>query len=425
VKKTHELFIPVLLVVLCFTVLPALYGQTYRTFRSEYLTVEENTRWQIGPFRLSPTITLRDIGYDNNVFRQRETDDPISDFTAIIAPRIDVNVLYRNWLIITMPINPSYVYYSTQKHQGGWNFSTNPRIILNIIRRFVLSGEYFFRKARRRSSSEFDVRAYEQRSQFTGSFFYETSRETAFGLTGSIQGIRYEDVEVPGSNNYVSRELDRTETNATAEFYYKVFRDSDFFITGGFTDFKFKNFSAKWRNSQSYQIYTGIRWPILGTIRGSFSLGLKRLNPQAVFLRRFFGLVGNANLEARINRINFRLVYDKDVEFSYWSENAFFVFSRYGAGLSFYITQFLRIDYNYAYTQSNYPEDIVKRLPDESYTTYKRQDITNSHSLGAVVRLVRNVGIGVTLTSWERDSNDERWGNRKQFFIGGYLTYDF
>lgn len=424
-KKTRSLWILASLAALAFSVVPSVYGQTYRTFRSEYMIVEENTWWQIGPFRLSPTFVFRDIGYDNNVFRQRETDDPVSDFTATIAPTVSVNVLYRDLLIITVPIRPSYVFYRTQKHQGGWNFSTNPKFILNIMRRFVLLGEYFYRKARRRSSSEFDERAYETINQFTGRLFYETPRQTAFGLTGSIQDISYEDVEIPGSDTYVSRALDRTETNATAEFYYKVFRDSDFFITGGYTDYQFKNIEASRRNSHSYQAYTGIRWPILGTIRGTLSLGIKRLTPDAGYLKRFFGLVGNANLEARSRLFNLRLVYNKDVEFSYWSENAFFVFRRYGGGVSFYITRFLRLDYNYSYTRSNYPEDTLKRLPDESYITFKREDITNSHSLGTAVRIVRNVGIGITLTYWQRDSNDDRWGNRKQFFIGGYLTYDF
>ena len=43
---------------------------------------------------------------------------------------------------------------------------------------------------------------------------------------------------------------------------------------------------------------------------------------------------------------------------------------------------------------------------------------------GIVFRIKENVGIGLTVSYWERDSNIGAF-KRSRGFIGGYLTYDF
>jgi len=92
--------------------------------------------------------------------------------------------------------------------------------------------------------------------------------------------------------------------------------------------------------------------------------------------------------------------------------------------MSIYLTQFLRLDYNFYYGGGRYPEAIVIRLPDGSINEIKRRDIYRSHSAGIVLRIIKNTGIGLTVNYWERQSNIQ--GNdRNRMFIGGFLTYEF
>ena len=49
---------------------------------------------QLGSFGINPTLLLRDVGRDENVFNDR--DDPKSDFTFTVLPRVEVLFKPRN-----------------------------------------------------------------------------------------------------------------------------------------------------------------------------------------------------------------------------------------------------------------------------------------------------------------------------------------
>jgi hypothetical protein len=83
------------------------------------------------------------------------------------------------------------------------------------------------------------------------------------------------------------------------------------------------------------------------------------------------------------------------------------------------------LDYDYTSGDNRYPEEILVRLPDESYEMIDRLDKFRSHRVGAVIRILGNTGLGISLDFWERNSNDPSWGTRSSLFFGGYLTYDF
>jgi hypothetical protein len=95
-KKLFSFF----LMVFLFPI--SVYGQGYQTFRWELEQIAKQTRWRIGPLRIFPTIQFRDIGYDDNVYYQREEDNPISDYTATISPQAKVYLLFRNFLILSL-----------------------------------------------------------------------------------------------------------------------------------------------------------------------------------------------------------------------------------------------------------------------------------------------------------------------------------
>jgi len=404
---------------------PPVWSQEYQTFRWERENIENRTRWQIGLFRIYPAIRLRDIGYDDNVYRQREPEELIADFTATISPEVEVFVLYKNWLILQLRENPEYVYFAKEERERSLNNRFSLGYKLHLFNRLVFAGDLIYNRTRVRASSEFDVRADQVFIRYEGSLFYETPRETSIGIKSSIQGYNYENELIPGEAVYYSRTLNRTEADIRGEFYFKLRKDTFFFAWAGYTDYDFEYAESKVKNSYSIEGRAGVRFPIIGNIRGSLALGYKKLIPKTGNQKHFFGLVGSTSLEARIKRINLRAQFAKDVEFSYWTNNIFFVEYRYGGGVSFYITRFIRLDYDYSNGDNRYPEETVIRLPDESYETIRRIDRYTSHRVGVVFRIVRNIGLGLTLNSWERASSDYRYGNRKSLFFGGYITYDF
>jgi hypothetical protein len=424
-KKLFRLvFLVHTFLLLLFLISISSYGQSYQSFRFELDRITKGTKLKIGPFRIFPTIQFRNIGYDDNVYYQREKDNPTSDFTGTVSPEIKVYFLYRNNLIFSFTENPSYVYYYEQKRERRWNNTLSPAFKFLFLNRFVISGNYSYSNRRRRASSEFDVRANEKTRSYNGRLFYETARRTSFGFSWSVRTIRYEDITLPGEEIYLSRLLNRKEISNRFEFYYRIFSESIFFIGGGYTEYKFEHVEASLRNSSSYQAYSGIRFPHLGRMRGTLSFGYKKLIPRIGEKKGFSGFVGNTGLHFRLARFGFRLNYNRDVHFSYWTNIIFFNEDRYGAGISFYLTKFLRIDYNFNYGEAKYPEPMMLRMPDGRYEEIMRKDIYRTQSTGFVFRIIKNTGVGLMVNFWKRESN-YYWENRERMFVGGYITYEF
>ena len=395
-----------------------LASQTYRAFQAEKNYLIEQTRWQFGPFRLFPRVMLKNIGYDDNVYYQRE-EDKITDYTGTLSPELRVSVLFRNWLILNLRENPEYIYYLHEKRERRWNNTFSPEFKLLLFRRFVLGGNYSYQNRRRRATSEFDVRANEKRTVYKGSFFYETPRMTLIGVTVTRERIKYEDVTLPGREIYLSRRLNRDEERIRGEFYYRIFSQSFFFLIGEKATYDFLHPQSFWRNSYSYGVSTGIRFPEIGRIRGTLTVGYKKLIPRETTRRGFSGLTGNTSLQFRVWRTIFRLELSRDYPFSVWTNNIYFNYNRLGSGLSFYLSRNLRLDYNLSYGQLNYPEPFQV-----SGELIKRKDEQLYHTGAIVIRLKKNLGMGLQLTWWRWTSNLPGV-NRDRIFFGAFVTQEF
>jgi len=423
-KKSHLFFKAYILLFLGLIIISSLYSQDYQSFRYELDYVLEYTKLRIGPFRIFPTFNFTDVGYDDNVYYQRDEDNPVSDYTATFSPQFKLYFLFRNKLILSLTENPEYVYYYEQKRERRWNNTLSPELKLLLLNRFVLSGSYSYQDRRYRASSEFDVRANELRESYKGSLFYETPRRTSFGISVSSDKISYEDITLPGEEIYLSRLLNREEKEGHLQFYYRIFSESLFFVSGGYTEYNFEHPQSKWRDSYSYQIFSGIRFPLLGRMRGALSLGYRKFLPKEEEKKGFSGLIGNTSLALRIMRFDLRFQYIRDFRFSYWTDSIYYIEDRYGSGVSFYLTRFLRLDYNFLYGENKYPEITIIQMPDGRFEEIKRKDIYRIHTAGFVWRIIKRTGVGIMVNIWERESN-YYWANRSKMFLGGYITYEF
>lgn len=400
------------------------HGQSYQTFQNTVEKIRTEYRWKVGPFRIFPRIQLRDIGYDDNIYNQRDDEDPVSDFSGTFSPEIKSYVLFRKFLILALTENPEYVFYTELTRERGWNNSLSSEIRLLVFNRFVISGRYGSSNYKRRATSEFDIRAREFIDGISGSIFYETTRQTALGISYEIQNISYEDISFRDQEISLSRKLSRKEKSQNMEFYYRIFSDSTFFMSAGFTDYSFSHFESRERDSYSYRINSGVFFPILGTLRGTLSLGYKKLVPRYSRHRSFSGLVGDTSLSFRSGRFALRVGYERDIPFSYSENNLYFIENRYGAGITIYLTDFVRVDYDMSYGIAHYSKEISIINPDGVLLSLLRRDVYQNHSIGLVFRIYKQTGLGLTVNYWERDSN-YWWENRNKIFIGGYVTYDF
>jgi hypothetical protein len=410
--------------LLAAAVLPV-SAQTYMSFRSEMAQILEKAKWRLGPFRIRPLLLIRDIGYDDNIFYAREESGRVSDFTATLSPQVNIHLIYRDRIILSIMENPGYVFFARETKERSLNNTFSPSLRLLLLDRLALTGSYQNRKVRSRATSEFNVRS-TVRTEGSGiHLFYETPRGTSIGLSGTRNTFKYEDIILPGEEQPLSLSLNREERRAQLEVYYRVFSLSSLFFTAGYTDYLFLQQASRWRDSNSYQVLSGVQLPLTGRARGMVSLGYKVLRPRRGELKGFSGLIGNSDLSLRVGRLGFRFHYSRDSQFSHWFNNVYFIENLYIPGASLYLTEFLRLDYDYASGRNLYPERALVQNPNGSLEESQRLDRFRTHSFGAVMRIVRDIGIGLMVSLDRRNSNYFYENNRNRSFFGGYVTYEF
>jgi hypothetical protein len=378
----------------------------------------------LGPFRIFPSLTLTNFGYDNNVYRQPEDRNRVADFTFTTGLPLVTHLLLRERWILSFNFVPEYVYFVQEQRERSFNYTLQPSFRWLVLNRFVISGSYLHRRARIRTTSEFDYRTLETRDEARGQFFYEMAGKTTIGFTAIYRDLRYDDIDQPGQDFRYSILMSRTEKTGQGELYYQLRSDTQFFVNVGFGDIAFVHPDTKWKDSYVYYTYAGLNFPLLQRLRGTLSLGFKILEPYRAKKKGFEGIVGNTRIEYDLRRLVFRVLYERNSEFSYWTDNIFFIEDRYGLGASFYMNQYIRLDYDFSYRDTFYPEAQRIRMPDESYQNINRSDQYLNHTAGFVIRIFRSMGIGVQAVYWKRISNIRLW-DRNQLFLGGYLTYQF
>lgn len=402
----------------------AVFGQSYKSFDDLLNEVRERARMRLGPLRFLAAIQLKDVGHDDNVYYRMAEDKPVGDYTGTLSPEIKAYFLLGRSLILSFVDNPEYLYYAKEDRLRRFTNSVVPGVRLRLLNRFVLSGEYHFQKHARKAFSEFSSLVTDTTKGTTMSFFYETPRGSAIGFSRTTDMFRYEDIVFPDFEARFSEELDRTERTGNIEFHYRLFSESFFFAKFGITKYRFEHPLTRWRDSHSIQITGGLRFPVVGRARGTLSLGYKRFIPENPGRKVFSGLIADTSLDFRLGRVGLRFGFGRDNYFSYIQDSFYYIENKGNGGLSIYLSQVLRVDYDFQYGELRYPEPYKVFgfvLPVQEMM---RKDVNRTHSVGVTIAIMRNTGIKLSYNIFERKSNAPGF-NIKRNFIGFSLIQDF
>ena len=136
---------------------------------------------QVGPFGISPTLLLRDLGRDENVFNER--DDPKGDFTFTLMPRAEILFKPRN-VRIAFTAATEYVYYRDYSSERSTNLSSAVRadVTLGWFLPYVLATGT---NTRQRLNPEIDERARHNERVYGAGFGIKVGSRLTLGASGS------------------------------------------------------------------------------------------------------------------------------------------------------------------------------------------------------------------------------------------------
>lgn len=203
-----------------------------------------------------------------------------------------------------------------------------------------------------------------------------------------------------------------------------MFSRSLAFARAGATDYEFADPASAWRNSRATHVSAGMRFPLLGRARGTLALGYKRFLPRTAGIKAFSGLTADVDASLRAGRFRWQVRLRRNNQFSFWESALYYIDIEAAAGLSFYLTRFLRLDYEYSAGRLDYPEPFAINLPGAGPVLLDRLDRTRRHNIGFGVRLVRTIGLSLGYNILEWKSTVPGF-DLDRSFLGLSLIYDF
>jgi hypothetical protein len=402
-----------LVLFLAFSPLLFGYGKTWKGAELEWLIKQAG--FNLGPFRAKTVFILNDSGYDSNVYRR--PDNPVKDYSITAGPAFTIYLPIQNKIVFTIYESPRYVYFFETKQERTWNNSFFGRLQFALNKVF-LSVEAGSTVAREIWSTEIDIRPQRKILAAAASVLWQPSKKTSFSLDARESRFQYEDVAYREANLSVT--LNHREQSFSAAAFYQITNRMRARIEAEYGRFLFDN-SANPRNSESRSIFGGFDFGKGGIVEGRVRLGYKFFSASATKSSYYRGLVGDTAIGVRLgSAFRLRVSYAQDIRFSLWAGYVYFIENTEGAGVSVYLSQNIRFDYDYNIGDSEYPPIIGPGLD----LVPSRDDRIQNHRVGIYLRIQKNIGLGIIASAWQRNSTLSLLRS-KRLFIGANLTYDF
>jgi hypothetical protein len=270
-------------------------------------------RVHIGPLLLNPTISLTNVGVDQNVFNDPADQIPKKDFTLTIVPATDA-WLHMGPTWVTGSLKEEVIWYQKFATERAANntYSVGWKVPLS---RLNLSTSATYKDVKERPGFEIDARARRKEFSYDGSAEFRSLSKTFFGVKASRTRERFAgDAVFLGSN--LETELNRVSTRTSAFVRHQVTALTSIAVNATRTQDRFE-FSSL-RNSNSTGVSADIQFDPAALIKGSLSIGYRDFEPVSPDLPNFKGTTAAVNLSyTLLGTTRFSFGATRDVQYSY------------------------------------------------------------------------------------------------------------
>lgn len=373
-------------------------------------------RMRLGPFYVTPTIVVKNLGIDTNVFNT--VDDPKSDFTATAGPNVEVFVPI--WLAgVSVESVTDFVYFHSFESERSVN--TDLRVRGEVpLRRMTLFAENSYLNTKERTSFEIDLRSRRVQNQFEVGVDVALARKLNLSVSGRQSAFEYDaDAFFEGSN--LAEVLNRHARTAAVSLRYRLTPLTMIVLTGEATETRFR-LSPK-RDSDSVSVVPGVEFNPRGLISGSGHVGFRHFAGIGSFLPDFTGLVASVDLSYRLlGSMSVGFTADRGVEYSFEPTEPYYVATSYGGSVRQQVIGRFEVgvgvrQYNYQYRESVADTGQAR--------TGGRTDTIRNYSLSLGYRLNLESSFDVNVSYWQRRSDQRDFRHFEGIRIGTSVGYGF
>jgi hypothetical protein len=290
---------------------------------------ESDARLRIGPLFLTPTLAIKDVGTDSNVFN--EASEPQEDWTATIAPAVRGG-MRAGRALLTVSTAVDLVFYRRFKEQESVNQTHHGQVelSLNRIRPYAAVD---LTRTRSRPGFEIDARARRTEPTYRGG-----AEITVSGRTSLTVGYRRTIVEFDEREQFLGASLrERLNREATAvdgSLRFAVTPLTAFVVLAEKERARF-DFN-RLRDSDSLRVTAGFDFDPDALFRGRAYVGYRSFEPRGGGVPGYTGIVASLGLSTTVagaTRVD--VDFDRDVAYSFEDVTPYYI----GTGGSATITQ--------------------------------------------------------------------------------------
>jgi hypothetical protein len=270
-----------------------------------------HARFQLGPLNLTPTIAIKDVGVDTNVFN--EQTNPKDDFTATVSPALQT-AIHLGPLRVAGATSFGFVYYERYRDQQSVDHRHEGRIELltSRVRPFVSAG---LDRTRARQGPEIDARAWRTATLLRAGTDIEMGAATALivsmrrSRSAFDAGESFNGVDLGQQLNHASEGVDlvlRSSLTALTAFAVRLEAERARFD------------ESQVRDADTYAVMTGFEFEPDALVRGSAYVGYRRFLTRSSTLPDFTGAIASASVGAvAFGTTAFDVQVARDVGFSF------------------------------------------------------------------------------------------------------------
>ncbi len=369
---------------------------------------------KLGAFHLRPALALKNVGYDSNIFLT-ETDT-VSDVTATLVPALEAVTLFGHRARLDLLQSVDLVYYLDITSQNHINSLTDIKAEV-LLGDFLYQGNLVYDTSRIRPSNEIDERVRQEIGTVANAFTWSRDERNELGVEIKRKTYSYEDGASAFGTFYT--DLDRDELTGAILASTQVRPKTDLTLEIAHTDITHDRAELD-RDAVINRVVPGLRFDASAFFEGELRLGFMEFKPDDSSHASYRGPTGDANISYRpLARLRLQADYRRDVVFSIFGDNLFFVEERFGLQASVPISHRFRLAAGATRSTFDYREAV-------SSTDFSglRQDEVDQIWVGWSYALPGRPRVGFRVVRWDRDSNFEP-AVTSQYRVMGEARYAF
>ncbi len=276
----------------------------------------------LGPVRLAPGLTIRELGWDSNIFG--EPENPREDYVASLVPDTSAFARLRYFKLAGYAGGDLRYYKNYQRERStGYLLQGRADILLSRLRPFVAGGRT---KMRTRPNAEIDVRADRQETEVSGGVAFDVSRYGQVYAAASRFTTEFEDAFE--DNVALGPALNRDSYQYSGGVRTELTPLTALTLSGSYGEDQFH--IEPRRNATSRSADATLRFSADAIITGFASVAFRDFTPVDSFVRGYRGLVWRVGLVyplLEVGRFSFLAnrgnEYSFDITEGYYLENTF------------------------------------------------------------------------------------------------------